>query len=329
MMRRLIYVIVFLAVLFSLYWLAVARLVQSGADQAVSQLAQQGIDLRFAALNTAGYPMQFDSRAADVVIAQPQAGWQWQLPQLRMQAGSARPWDITLTLPAAQQIIVQGQTLQAASRDAAARVTLRPDPAFGLDRAALTFADAQVVSDAGWSLALAGLAAELAQVSQADAAYDASVRITDLDIPVGLRALLDPQGLLAQDAVQMRVAAQLRFAAPLDLRLQSAAQAVPDQIDLRDLTLDWGAIRAQLSGAISIDAAGWPSGQLVVQTAQWPVLLQLLTNAGVIDANMARNASRFAAFMVAADGTLTLPVLIQDGRIAVAGVPVMLAPRLR
>lgn len=325
-MRRLIYGLVVLAVGLSLSWLALARAVHWGADRAAVVLAADGVDLRRADLRVSGYPSAIDARISDLALTGPQGRWAWHAPDLRLRADSWRPWDLQLDLPPLQQISWQGGTAQIASDAAQLRLRLRPDPALGLAQAGFMLTAVQLRHDAGWALGFGSASADLVQ---AGAGYDARLGLRDLDLPAPWRAMIDLRGVLGQALVQLDGRAQLRFAQPLDRHWPAGRAPVPSQIDLADVTLAWGDIGLRLTGDLRVDAAGVADGQLELRTAQWPLILQMLTNAGVIDADMARNATRLAAFWVAGDGMLTLPVQITGGVVAVAGFAVLALPPLR
>jgi hypothetical protein len=85
------------------------------------------------------------------------------------------------------------------------------------------------------------------------------------------------------DAV--RGAARLTLARPLDRTLQGRLPDL-DHVALDDLQIDWGPVTLQMSGDITIDAAGMPTGVIMLRTRQWQTVIDLLITSGTIDAGL-------------------------------------------
>ncbi|WP_019955887.1 DUF2125 domain-containing protein [Yoonia vestfoldensis] len=325
-MSRLIAILIWAALLYSGYWVAASQLLQAGPDRAAVRLADDGVDLRFGSVATTGFPARFDTRLTDVRLAH--AGWSWQGARLDVQADSLRPLAVNVTFPHDQTLVIAGQTLRVTSEDWQADASVRPTARLAFDRGSLRMGRTDVLSDAGWHLGLARFDASLALVGDHSARYDARIEAEDIALPAGLRDQIDPAGRLGAQVAAIRGIARLTLARPLDRNLQGRFPDL-DHLMLDDLRIDWGPVTAEMSGEIDVDAAGLPTGQIMLRTRQWETMVDLLVAGDVIDAGIARTVTRLAGFMANADGMLDIPVAFQDGVTLVGLVPVGPAPRLR
>ncbi|WP_322895284.1 MULTISPECIES: DUF2125 domain-containing protein [unclassified Yoonia] len=325
-MRRLFWTLIWVALIYSLYWFGVSQLLQTGVQRASAVLAEDGVDLTVGSVTTTGYPARFHTDLRDLRLVHPD--WTWQAPQVRLQADSYRPLTVDVTFPQEQIISVAEQELRVSSDDGTAAVTLRPTGMLGLDRASLAITQMQVMSDAGWQLGLGQVTARLVHMGGPDAVYDVDFGVAQVTLPSGLLDQIDPDGSLGAELQSIAGAAHMTLAAPLDRNVQGSFPDI-DHLDLRDLQVAWGPVMAEMSGEIAINAAGVPSGQIILRSGQWQILLAVLTRAGVIDERVATTMTRVARFMADADGVLSVPVAFRDGVMLVGPVPVGPAPVLR
>lgn len=325
-MYRLAVTLIWAVLLFSGYWFAASHLLQSVPDRAVGLLAREDVDLHYGSVATTGFPTRFELAVTDVELVS--ADWTWRGAGLDVQADSLRPLAVNVTLPQEQTLRIAGRTLRVTSEDWQAEASVRPTARLAFDRGSLRMGRTEVMSDDGWELALRRLDATLDLVGDQGARYDARIKAEDITLPGVLRNRIDPQGLLGAQVTLIEGRAQVTLARPLDRNLQGRTPDL-DSLALENLQIDWGPVTAQMAGEIAVDAAGIPTGQIMLQTQQWKTVVDLLIAADVIDAGIADTVTRLAGFMADADGMLTIPVSFQDGVTLVGLVPVGPAPRLR
>jgi hypothetical protein len=99
-------------------------------------------------------------------------------------------------------------------------------------------------------------------------------------------------------------------------------------IDTHDFTLDWGPVRIEADGALTLDAALRPQGAFTARIVGHDVLIEILRAEGTISKDVA-NVLRFtfALLSVRPDDNgppvLTIPITIQDGWLSAGPVPVL------
>lgn len=325
-MRRLIWGLVWLGLLYSGYWFAVSQILQTGADRAGALLADQGADLTIGSVTTTGYPVRFDTVLHDLHLAG--TDWAWHAPQITLQADSYRPLSLGMRFAQDQVLRLADQTLLLGGENWHAHIALRPTPLLAFDAGWLRMGAKTVVSDAGWQFDLGQLAAGLTDAGGLDPSYDAELTAERLVLPAPLRDQIDPAATLGPEIEAITGAARLVFAQPLDRDLQGALPDL-DQITLHDLRFDWGSVTLQASGDVAIDSVGIPTGRIDLRSQQWGLLLDFLIAAGLIEPSVRNAITRVAGFMADADGVLTVPLVFQEGMMLVGPVPVGPAPRLR
>lgn len=325
-MPRLTKILILAVLLFGGYWFAGSQLLQAAPDRAARLLAAQGVDMQVGSVTTTGFPAKFQTRLGDLRLTH--AAWAWQGTGLELQADSLRPLAVNVTLPPEQDLRIAGQSLHITSAAWQIAAALRPSTRLPFDRASLRMGRSEIASEAGWQMGLRALAMTLALAPDQETIYDATLTAEAITFPALMRDQIDPQGQLGPQLDAVRGAARLTLARPLDRNLQGQLPDL-DHIALDDLQIDWGPVTVQMSGDIAVDAAGMPTGVIMLRTRQWQIVIDLLIASGVIDAGLAQTVTRFAGFMVDGDGVLNLPLTFQDGVALVGPVPVGPAPRLR
>lgn len=135
---------------------------------------------------------------------------------------------------------------------------------------------------------------------------------------------------LQQMAAELAVTGPLPPPAPPAQRA-AAWRAGGGVLDLRRLALRWGPLAAEMRGTLRLDPALQPVGAGTLALERPQEALAALAGAGLVAPREAGAAGAVLALMTrrAADGAprVELPVTVEDGRLAVARVPLLrLAP---
>lgn len=325
-MRRLFATFLFATVLYSVYWLAVSQAVRIGADQAVRTHADAGSLLQLGSVTTSGYPARFDILVRDPAVVHPD--WTWQAAQITLQAQSYRPLTFALELPQNQQLSIAGESVQVTSRTLRAAFALRPHPDLDLVSGQVVMAGLSLGLGEWRQFGLAALEANLVQAAPGSGVYETDLAAAEITLPAAWRARIDPAGQLGETLQQISGGARLTLSAPLN-RQRLGRLPDLDQLTLHDLRIEWGPLMLDLSGEIILDAVGVPTGQITLQTGQWQIVVDGLTQAGIITPRISTAISGLAGFLSGSDGILRIPVTFQDGVMLIASVPVGPAPVLR
>ncbi|MFM7345930.1 MAG: DUF2125 domain-containing protein [Tagaea sp.] len=313
--------------LWTVGWMLVAQEIVRRVDAWRTAQAQAGVTLDWDSFDVKGWPFQWRVTAANFRASGAGAiPWSWTGERLVAYATPWNPGEIRLRLPGAQRARADATVLdfRAARPDA----TLSLDAAGNLARLVLDFEALEISQDG----------APPARVRKFDAAFAAAGETRDAEFRAqGVRLAQALAGLEAfgTDVARAEFAAQLRGALAGG-GFANAVRAWRDAggtLEVRNLLLEWGALRLAGEGTLALDAADRPLGAGTVRLAGWNEALDALQAARAIEptpAAILRAALGFLARVGGGEpGTVRVPVAAQDGRLVVHRIPIAALPSLR
>ena len=328
-MDRLVIWLFLLVALFTGYWFTVAQVAQNGVQQALDQARSDGWQVETADMGVSGFPGTFSLQLVDPVLVAPNGAWTWRGSDIEISAASINPTRPTAVFPAAHTVQIGDQTLQIDVADMQAGAAASMNAALHFDDGFASLTDAAIVSDAGWQAQISNIDALAALVEDSKTVYDVDLTITDVALPEDIIAQLVPAGALGPTVSRVAVDAALTFDRGLERVTQSGASLVVSRVDLADFNLVWADIVINAEGALDINDQGVPEGQVVLKSAQWEALIELLGTTGAIDPQSLPTLTTMAGAMAGADGALELPITFSDGVMSMGVFPLGPAPVLR
>jgi hypothetical protein len=288
-----------------------------------------------------GSPNRLDLTLTGLTLADPSAGWAWQAPHLRSHQLSYRPDQAIVVFPHTQSLSIPGATLTANTADLRASAAFRPSTRLGLRRV--------VLEGEGIDLSLAGPQAEgwtasaataLVALREAEApapqdgphAYDVALTATDLRLPAEIREMLGLGDGLPEAAELFEIDATASFAAPLDLDALEGGGPQLTALRLRPSQLVWGPLGLRATGRVTVDAVGYPEGEVTLRAENWRAALEAAISTGAVAANMAdavRGGMELIAFLAAKGDGLEAPLRFQNRRMYLGPVPIGAAPQIQ
>lgn len=319
------------------YWFVGKTVIEREATAFLAAQEAEGRRAETTALSVGGFPNRFDLTAEGIDFADPAQGRSWQAPFLQVFAMTWKPWHLIAAFPETQTIGLPGETLTVTSDGLMASARTEPSLALSLAEARVATHALTVASSAGWTAGLGESAAALRATPGQPASYDLGVQLTrfvpDPRIKEALAQVVLP-GLPASDLPEeierLHLDARLGLSAPLD---RQAGQTNPrlQSVDLRDLSLVWGALALTARGQVAPDAQGYAAGRIEVSVTNWDRLPPLLVAAGLVKPEIAPTIASLLRALAADGGdptTLTLPLLLEDGQMSVGPLPLGPAPLL-
>lgn len=320
-MKLLTIIVLALAGLYSAYWVVVARTLDGQLQTGLAAAAAQGWQIESESLTTGGYPSRFDVTARDLVVTAPGGAVTWRAPLVETAALSYAPNRVILALPASQTVAVQGRTFTIGSDGLRASLGVAPDTSLALNALTAEARSLDLASDRGGSWQTGAALLALRPDGTARGSYAAYLGLANVMPGVALSAA--PDG-----PAQVTVDATVLLDRPLD---RSALTGVPPQVQRLSLTtadVTWGKLRLTADGTLDVDAAGVPTGRIMLELTGWQDVLTLIAEVGMFDPRLLGIIRNGASFMAAGQDTLTLPLTFADGRMALGPVPIGAAPRL-
>lgn len=326
-MRPLIWLTLFLAALYSGYWVVGSRSALAGVEAALAGMKAAG-RADHAGVEIHGFPSRFDLTIIAPALASAGGEVRWQAEFLQLLALSYRPNRLIAVWPPAQRLSVGPATIAIASEDLRASVTLTPNSELPLDHAELAGRGVELATSPGWSLAADRLMLA-SRRSGGPQSHEIALVLTALRPGPQVKALLDPEGRLPAALPELRLGAIADLDRPLDRR---ALTAQPRLRALRaiDGSAAWGEIRLDARGGLTVGADGYATGRIELTARNWRGLLALATATGALTPEASQSlANGFAALAKAGgdENLLTLPLVFKDGMASLGPLALGPAPR--
>ena len=154
-MRKLVGVVVLVAILLSGVWLGWAYALERGFAGWLEARRAEGWVAEATLIDTTGYPTRFSTIVTNLDLADPATGLAWRLPQITFEAAAHKPTDIEAVLPPAFTVASPDERISVRAGNLRASTAVDPGPALRLRRADITLAGIDLRSTAGWDAALA------------------------------------------------------------------------------------------------------------------------------------------------------------------------------
>jgi hypothetical protein len=333
-MRRVIWVVAVLALLWAGAWLAVAQAVRYGTSAWFAARQAEGWQAEYADLTVAGFPARVEIAWTDLALADPETGVAWQTPAFRVAAQGLRAHQVTAIWPPEQTLATPLQRIAFRTDAMRADVAVRPGLLLTLDRADVTIDRLRLTSTLGWAAAIerAHLTTRTSSAAPPEAhAHDVTLAATGYVLPALLKRGLDPAGLLPARIEGLRMDATLGFDRPWDRRAIEERRPQPRSVEIRSLDAEWGTLALRAAGRIQIDADGIPEGRITLRAENWREMVGLAVNAGLVPAGLSRTLERGLELLAALGPNpevIDAPLSFQGGFVSLGPIPLGPAPRL-
>lgn len=324
-MRRLTFLILIIAAVYSGYWFVGANTVRNGAQSAIEDARQSGWDIAYGDLQTIGFPSRFDTTANDLVVTPPDGLWSWKVPFLQVFALSYQPNNVIAAFPPQQSLRIGDETLDIEAADLRGSARVRANTDLSFQTATLEVGATTISSDLGWTIGLQRALFALRATPDMTNAYDVYLEADELVLPADLIRGIDPANQLTDTVQRVVVDSVITFDQPLN---RHSKDPLAQSMTLRNASVVWGAIALNAEGVLEIDDVGVPEGRITFKTGQWRDIIDLLVRTGAIDSGIAPTITNVANAMAQGD-TLELPVSFQNGFMSIGPLPLGPAPRLR
>jgi hypothetical protein len=329
-MRKLLFLLVTLTVLWSGYWFVGSSMIRSTATKLLAAQAATGVTAETSSLSVAGFPNRFDLTAEGIRFSDPASGVGWQAPFAQIFAMTWKPWHIIAALPPEQTVTLPGQEVTVTSEGLRSSVRARPAASLPLAMAIVESGPLSATSSLGWTFAAQKAVLSLGAASATPNGYDITADIADLAPDPALLQLIAPEGGLAATISEIRLRANATLTAPLD-RHAGETQPRLAILALSDLAVTWGEVRLTAEGSIGPDDQGLAAGRINFTITNWRTILPILVASGTVRPQLARTAETMLEGLARQTGdpeVLKIPLTMQDGWMSFGPIPLGPAPVL-
>ena len=330
-MRRLLVVILVLAIAWGGYWFLGALALERAMVAWLEDRRGEGWVAETSSVSTRGFPNRFDTTLEGLELADPDTGLAWSAPFFQVLALSYKPYHVIAVWPENQRLASPLESLDVTTTEMRGSVVFKPSSRLELDRAQFVIGDMGVTSSDGWLASLREGRLATRQNASRDGAHDIGFEALDVT-PAGEWLQFLSGGNDLPEVIQLlKIDATVAFDAPWDRFAIETARPQPTYIDLKLARAEWGALALQLTGEVDVDDQGFPVGNIEVQARNWRDMLALAVSAGAIPAETQGSIETALGLLAGLSGnpeTLDTTLTFRNGLVAFGPIPIGPAPRL-
>lgn len=329
-MRRIVGILVVLALLWGAWWLAAARAKEAAIAAWFAGQRSAGWAADYDSLAVGGFPLNLDTALTGVLLADTRAQLVWTLPELRISAPAWRPTRVTVDFPAEQRLATPGGAATLGATAFRGDLALNAGPMLALRDAGLRAKVLRISAPEG-AATLDAPRLRIARIAPRENRYAVTAGADALTFDAGALRILDPGGTRPATVDTLRLELEIALDAPIDRRTLEVARPGIAAIDLADLTGIWGRLELRAAGRLTVDPDGVPAGLIQIKAVNWREMLDQARAAGALPGGVADAVERglgAMAGMAGSPGTLDVPLSFRGGRVWLGLLPLGRAPRI-
>ena len=327
-MLRIVVILLVAAAAWMGWWAFGSIAYERGLNTWIEARRAEGWAADVATLETRGFPNRFDTTLSEVRLADPATGVAWSAPFLQFLSLSYRPNEVIAVLPEQHSFATPLQQVTISHDRARGSLFLAPSTSLPLQSARVVVDALDVASSLDWSVRLdeGRFAAELAPATETT--YRIGSEMLGLAPSAGMLRVLDPGKVLPGKIKRVRLDATIRFTAPWDRRAIEDARPQIETIDLTDLSARWGSVNFRAAGALRVNKAGVPTGEITVRAVDWRRLLAMAVSAGLVPEAVSGALESAFELLGGRRDTLDVPLEFRGGQVRLGPLPLGPAPRI-
>ena len=331
-MRRLVWLIAVLAVMWSAWWALASAGLQQATSNWFEDQRRAGWQAEVGEISQHGFPFTLNARLRGISVADPTTGVSFNAPRLDLKAAAYWPGYMTVELPNAPlEIATPTGRFTLETRDAQADLRLHPGVTLQLKSMGF-MSGAWHISQAGGGF----VSAESLQmaVTQDDA------------IPEIYQINLDAKTLTPGDVIRDFLALPIdwpvafdaftadlnvAFDVPWDRNALTSKRPQPRAVTARRIEASWGDVRLSASGDLTIDPSGIPTGEISMALTNWRKVIDVAQASGALpDAQRTQAEVMLSALanMGGGPNDLDLVLSFQNSEMSLGPIRLGPAPRL-
>lgn len=329
-MGRLIVIVLIAAGIWMGYWAFGSTALERSLSAWIDDRRAAGWVADVGDLDVAGFPNRFDTTLTDVQFADPSTGVAWSAPFLQLLALSYRPNQVIAVLPPEHRLSTPVQTIDITSDSTQGSIYLGAATNLPLDRSTIISDNLRLTSSLDWEVSLDQARFATEPIPVRENAHRIGAELKAVDLPRALDRALNPTGVLPETVETLRLDTEIGFTAPWDrFAIEHARPQITD-IDIGDLSLNWGDVIFQAAGELTVDSEGRAEGQIDIRAVEWRRLLDMAISTGVLDRslrNTVENGLNLLAGLSGNPDTIDAPLTFRGDVITIGPIPIGPAPR--
>lgn len=332
-MKKVLIIIAALCLLASGVWFGLAAASKSTLAAWFEARQADGWLVSHDPIEVKGFPLSLNATIPNLELADPETGWLWSGPAILINQALLSAGDISVTWPSAHVFATPEARFDIASAQFQSNLQLEPTRNLAVSGAATQLRDLtlQRANEAAWQASLDAATITFTRLQNEDQTYDLNAAIEGLSLPQGLRARLDPAGVMPTIFEQSSLDATLTFDRPWDLDALEQARPQFTAIQIDEASAIWGDMVLRASGAVTVDAQGIAEGDLALRAENWRAMLDMALRARVISQDLYQMLDGGLGFFAQLSGqpeNLDIILRFSGGAVFAGPIPIGPAPRL-
>ncbi|MEP1792971.1 DUF2125 domain-containing protein [Parasphingorhabdus sp.] len=328
-MRRLVIkIVVILALAWGGWWWLGTSGMQRGAKAWLNTLPDQGIEAQVAEWRSGGFPFRLSTTAQNIQWVSGHPTTQAHIPSATLSTPIHWPGDVRIEIPAGPLTITHGQNAFTLLTDGVeAEMLLHPTQTLQLE-AISAQADAPSIDLPEGRL----LSAQTfqAQIQQGDDPATYSVDLTAFGLTFGeiLKQGLSLPAAWPTSFEPIIADMAITFDRPWDRSALESHRPQPRKISIEQLEAIYADLGISLTGELTVDAAGIPSGLLALNLRNWQQMFDILVATTDIPPQWRGTVEQVLGALANEDRNLDLEITLAGGQMRLGFLPLGNAPRL-
>lgn len=331
-MRRLVWLGIVFAVLWSGWWFFAASGLQSGLTRWFEDRRSDGWQAEIADTALSGFPLKLDVTLERPMLADPETGVAFEASTVMISAPTYWPGYVSLFFPQDEMLFASPSGRSTLTADTAvANLRLHPGATLEVEELALTSGPWRLDTPGGSLMSAQGLSVGMRQDVE-----NANRYAVTLDAPsfqpgsVPRAALRIPTDWpIAFDSLTMDMTAT--FDRPFDRSTLETQRPQPRRIDLSLAQAAWGTLLLRGAADLDVSTTGAMTGEISLQAKNWQDMLVLAETAGILPPALQPQAENILQALARGSGnpnSIDVTLSLRDGTIFLGFIPLGQAPLL-
>lgn len=329
-MRRLVWLGVVLALLWSGWWTFAAFGLRNGAQLWLQDRRGEGWQADTTGIDVTGYPTRLALTFQNPALADPDTGIAFETDGLHLSAPAWWPGHLTVSLPYDSFTVASPlDRITVLAAEGVAALRLHPGAVLELAHASITSGPWQLTSQAGALWAAKALDIRVEQSPEIAEQYDVQYSAPAFAPGEVVRDVLRVPESWPVEFDSLSATATVTLDRPLDRFTIESARPQPRAINLHLAEAEWGALLLRASAELDISEQGLVSGDLSLQARNWQDIIVLAERSGALPPALRPQVDNILSALARGSGnpdTLDLKLKARDGSVFLGFVPLGTIP---
>lgn len=328
--RIILSIIVIVALGWGAFWFVAAQTTERVLSGWFADREAEGWSVAYDALDTQGFPNRLDTTITNLAVSDPGTGIAWSAPLFQNLSLVYRPTQVIAVFPGEQTFATRDEVHHVTAESFRASAQLRAEIELPVTRSVVEIDAAEIRTEDGNDTRLDHAVIAMREApGQVGDVYEFDVNAEGIGLDPRLVGRLNDSGALPDKIERLHASATITFDAPFDRYAIERARPQPREIDLSDITAQWGPLEFRASGQLQVDVAGTPEGVLDVSARNWREMIEVARATGALPDQLLgalSAAGQMIARMSGSPETLDTVLRFEGGRMFLGPVPIGPAP---